>query len=375
MAVKTFTAGEVLTAADLNDTIADAKGALAPRNLLYNGAMQVAQRGTSTASITTGGYYTADRWLMGYTSLGTWTQSVENDAPTGSGFAKSLKMLCTTADAAPAAGDQLQMQQRIEGQDLQRIRKGVSSADQVTLSFWVKSNVTGTYIVEFLDVDNSNQHVGAAYTVSAADTWEKKTVTFPGDTAGSPFANDNSIGAVFGWWLGAGTTYTTGTLQTSWGALNQANRAVGQTNLAAATNNYWQITGVQLEVGPTATPFEFKSYGTELAECQRYYQLRVSGSGKGFWNAVLYNTTSIYGVVDLPVTMRTGPTLSIVTGSNYYSHLRNNASDNFDAFVIDNATENAVELSAVSLISGTAGQGGWVRTNSASSFVAFQAEL
>jgi hypothetical protein len=240
------------------------------RNVIINGAMQVAQRGTSTASITASSYNTADRYRVAISSLGTWTQSVENDAPTGSGFRKSLKMLCTTADASPAAPDVVRIDQLLEGQNLQQFAKGTSSAKQFSLSFWVKSNVTGTYIAELSDTDNTRQ-VSASYTISASATWEKKTITFPADTTGA-FDNDNAESLQVRWWLGAGTDFTSGTLNTSWASSTNANRAVGQTNLASATNNYWQITGVQLEAGAVATPFEFEDYGVTLAKCQRYYE-------------------------------------------------------------------------------------------------------
>jgi hypothetical protein len=232
--------------------------------------MQVAQRATSVASITTANYYTADRYDTQNTTLGTWTQSVENDAPTGSGFRKSLKMLCTTADSSPAAGDQLRIRQQIEGQNLQQIAKGTSAAQQLTLSFWVKANVTGTYIVGFQDLDNS-RYISKSYTISASGVWEYKTITFPADTTGA-FDNDNAASLSLQFWLAAGSDFTSGTLQTTWASDTLANRAVGQVNLASATNNYWQVTGVQLEVGDTATPFEFKPYGQDLLECQRYFQ-------------------------------------------------------------------------------------------------------
>lgn len=263
--------------------IAWSEQSLGYRNVVINGAMQIAQRGTSTASITGGGYYTSDRWNTGLVTLGTWTQSVENDAPTGSGLRKSLKMLCTTADATPAAGDLAQFGQLIEGQNLQQFLKGTASAKQFTLSFWVKSNKTGTYVAYLFDADNSRM-ANAQYTISASGTWEKKTITFPADTTGA-FDNDNgnSLGVRFG--LAAGTDWTSGSLQTTWASLTNANLLVGQTNLAAATNNYWQITGVQLEAGSVATPFEFEDYGTTLAKCQRY--LFRSGANSG-------NTTHAY---------------------------------------------------------------------------------
>jgi hypothetical protein len=240
------------------------------KNLIINGAMQVAQRGTSVTGVTASGYYTADRWTLANLTLGTWTQSVENDAPTGSGFRKSLKMLCTTADASPAAGDALNLGQRIEGQNVQAILKGTSSAKQITLSFWVKSNVTGTYIAELNDIDNTRA-VSAAYTIASSGTWEKKTIVFPADTTGA-FDNDNGDSLRLQFWLGAGTNFTSGTLATTWASTTNANRAVGQTNVAASTNNYWQVTGVQLEVGSVATDYEFKPYDFELRQCQRYYE-------------------------------------------------------------------------------------------------------
>jgi hypothetical protein len=284
--------------------------ALSNRNVVINGATQIAQRGTSTASITTSGYYTADRWLTAITTLGTWTQSVEADAPTGSGFRKSLKMLCTTADASPAAGDVCAMEYRLEGQNLQQFLKGTSSAKQFALSFWVKSNVTGTYIAALRDVDNSRS-VSASYTVSASATWEKKTIIFPADTTGA-FDNDENLSFRFQMWLGAGSNFTSGTLQTTWGTNVDANLAVGQLNLAAATSNYWQITGVQLEAGAVATPFEFEDYGITLTKCQRYY-CRVNGGYLGAGMA--FSTTGNIINVKLPTTMRVAPSAIETTGT------------------------------------------------------------
>ena len=277
------------------------------RNLLYNGAMQVAQRGTSVTG-STAGAFVADRFSTAIVNQGTWTLDIQNDAPTGSGLRKSSRVLCTTADAAPAASDLIIFSQLLEGQDLQRIAKGTSSAQKLTLSFWVKSNVTGTYIADLLDTDNTRQ-VSASYTISASATWEKKTITFPADTTGA-FDNDNALSLRVRWWLGAGSDYTSGTLATTWASTTAANMAVGQTNLAAATNNYWQITGVQLEVGPVATPFEFKSYGQELRECQRYYWRNTSDTAYGFF-ALGSGTSSTATAFTLqhPVPMRAAPTV------------------------------------------------------------------
>jgi hypothetical protein len=145
--------------------------------------------------------------------MGTWTQTVENDGPTGSGFRKSFKILCTTADASPAAGDFVNIRQSLEGQNIQSIRKGTSEAKQLTISFWVKANVTGTYLVEINDQDNTRE-VSLAYTIVSSATWEKKTITFPADTTGA-FDNDNASSLRLQFWLGAGTNFTSGTLQTT----------------------------------------------------------------------------------------------------------------------------------------------------------------
>ena len=276
------------------------------RNVIINGAMQVAQRGTSTASITTSGYYTADRYATSIDSLGTWTQSVENDAPTSSGLRKSIKMLCTTANASPAAGAYNTVEQRLEGQNLQQFLKGTSSAKSFALSFWVKSNVTGTYICELYDADN-NRQVSASYTVSTSATWEKKTIIFPADTTGA-FDNDNALSLYATFWLGAGSTRSSGTLNTVWASAVTANRAVGQTNLAAATNNYWQVTGVQLEAGAVETPFEFEDYGMTLAKCQRYYQIAYSSMGQA-QSASSWVTNIIF-----PIEMRATPSVASYGG-------------------------------------------------------------
>ena len=272
------------------------------RNIIINGAMQVAQRGTSETGITTSDYYTVDRHSIFLSGLGTWTQTQETDAPDG--FANSLKLECTTADASPAAGDALFVMHKLEGQDLQHLKKGTSSAESVTASFWVKSNKTGTYVFELLDQDNSARHINKSFTVDASGTWEYKTITFEGDATGA-FDNDNEASLQISIWLGGGSNYNSGTLQTSWGALSQTNRAVGNVNLADTIGNYFQITGIQLEVGETATPFEHRSYAEELALCQRYYQ-----TGDAKIEGYVPVNQKLKSFVSFPVSMRSTPSIS-----------------------------------------------------------------
>jgi hypothetical protein len=299
--------------------------------------------------------------------------SVENDAPTGSGFRKSTKLLCTTADSSPAAGDQVYVNTILEGQDLQRVKKGTASAEQVTLSFWVKSNVTGTYVAWLFDDDNT-RHVAATYSLSASATWERKTITFPADATGT-FTNDNGASLYVRFWLGVGSSLSSGSLATTWASYTAANAAVGQTNLAAATDNYWQVTGVQLEVGPVATPFEFEPFEATLRKCQRYYHLHASGASKAICNGSYQNANSAFGVVHFPTSMRTEPTLSATSGSNYYRFDRNGGTDDFDSFIIYLPTEHSACIYNNGQTSGTSGQAGLLQTLNASASLAFSAEL
>jgi hypothetical protein len=234
--------------------------------------MSIAQRSTSETSLTSSGYYTVDRFKNSINSFGTWTQSQSTDVPSGQGFATSLKMDCTTADASPSASDTLSIEQLIEGQNLQYLKKGTSNAVSLTASFWVKSTKTGTYIAELYDGDNTRQ-ISKSYTIDVADTWEKKTITFAGDTTGA-FDNDNAVSLYLIFHLGAGSDFTSGTLNTSWNSATNANRAVGQVNLADSTDNEWYVTGVQLEAGTAASDFEFLPVDVNLQRCQRYFQFR-----------------------------------------------------------------------------------------------------
>ena len=244
------------------------------KNLLINGQMAIFQRSTST-SVSTDTYSTVDRFRTSVGSMGVFTVSRSTDVPSGQGFGYSTKWDCTTADASPAASDFVIFQQQMEGQNLQHILKGDSSnAKKLTLSFWVKSNKTGTYAVQLYDNDNTRT-ISKTYTISSASTWEKKEITYDGDTTGT-LDNDNADSLRVQWWLGAGSNYTSGTLATSWESNTDANRAVGQVNLADSTSNELYITGCQLEVGSKATDFEFEPFETTLSKCQRYYETSVN---------------------------------------------------------------------------------------------------
>jgi hypothetical protein len=305
----------------IDNYIADSGRPLTNRNLIINGAMQVAQRNTSVTGITTSNYYTADRWRIILSSAGTWTSNVESSGPTNTEFGKSANVICTTADSSLSAGDLFNFIQRIEGQNVQGIKKGTANAESLTVSFYVKSSNTGTYICEFYDNDN-NRQISKSYTINAANTWEKKTITVPPDTTGQ-FDNDNANSLSLVFWLAAGTDFSSGTLNSSaWASNTDANRAVGQLNLANATGNYWAVTGVQLEIGTVATPYEWMDYGTELAKCQRYCSV-FANDGQAHAHislAVGLTGTTFQPAVVLPVQMRTQPTLSFTSVGHFAPH-------------------------------------------------------
>ena len=308
------------------------------RNILYNGAMQVAQRGTSFTSIGgTAGVYSLDRMRYGFTmNSGRFTITQSTDTPNG--FANSLKIDVTTAESSLNAASGCAIGQFIEGQDVQQFKKGTSDAEQYTLSFHVKSNVTGTYIVELFDFDNTRQ-VSKSYTIDSANTWEKKTLTFPADTSGA-FGNDNDKSLAVQWFFASGTDRTSGTLNTSWASSTDANRIVGQTNLFSSTDNELYITGMQLEVGSTATPFEHRTFGEELLLCQRYFQKSYnhatavgnSGTTDGY-NVFQIDDGSIQrNGVRFGTTMRTAPTIVIYnTSTGATASARTNAAGNHTA--------------------------------------------
>jgi len=289
--------------------------ALSNRNLIINGAMQVAQRGTSFATMGNGdSQYTLDRFKWQESGSPTLEMTVTQDSssPSEMGNSKSLKVEVTTAQSSLGSGDRVRIEQYIEAQNCQSIAKGTSAAKALSASFWVKSSKTGTYIVELQENDNDRIN-SQSYSISSANTWEYKTLTFPADTTGA-INNDNGNGITFRMYLCAGTDYTSGSLNTSWVGVsgNYTGAAVGQVNLADTVNATWFVTGVQLEVGEQATPFEHRSFGDELARCQRYFTT-WEASWTGVAEGANYHQSAL---VSLPVHMRSTPTVARTGGTN-----------------------------------------------------------
>jgi hypothetical protein len=339
-------------------------GQLGSRNIVTNGSMQVAQRSTSETGLSsTNSYKTVDRYTTYISSLGTWTQSQDTDAP--SGFGHSLKMLCTTADASPASTNRMLIQTNLEGQDIQSLGFGDTS-NTYTVSFYVKSNVTGTYILEHLGgtASATNHQISTSYTVNNANTWERKTITLNVDSGA--MTSDNTGGLTLSFWLGTGSNYSSGTLNTSWSSPSAGNRAVGQVNLASATNNYWQITGIQLEAGDTATPFEHRSYGDELLACQRYcWRVTKETTFHNVVNMAAYNAVVAYGVLNFPVKMRTSPTFTHSGVGDFLVTGQANDSSCTSLVAFEIATNN-LQLGANGSGSLTQGSAYWVRFTSSS---------
>jgi len=252
--------------------------ALSNRNLIINGAMQVAQRATSKTNVgpngTGEGYTVLDRFQISLSGDQVSTFSQSTDAP--SGFSNSAKIEVTTADTSLASTQFWHLRYAFEGRDLQSLAKGTSDAKPFTVSFYVKSNKTGVYTVGLGDTDNDRQNA-LSYTINSSNTWERKSLTFNPDTTGA-FDNDNNMSLRLNFALLGGADLKSGTFfNGTWGGDVDANAVhPSQVNLADTVGNEWYITGVQMEVGEQATPFEHRSFADELARCQRYYE-RYSG--------------------------------------------------------------------------------------------------
>ena len=288
------------------------QSSLANRNMIINGNMEVAQRSTSVA-VTASGYHTCDRWGITLDSAGRFTMSQESITDL-EGFGKALKLDCTTADTSIASSEVLFLYQKFEGQFLQRMQKGFSSAKPVTVSFYVKGNASATYIAELLDADNSSRHINKSFSVTTS--WSRVSLTFPGDTTGKLDA-DNAYSLRLNIWLHAGSDYSGGTLQTSWGSNVGANRAAGVTSFFDSTDREFFITGVQMELGEVATAFEHETFGDNLLRCQRYFfKPNTTNNFMGFLMAPDGNANDFVGAINFPVEMRASPTATVTCLEN-----------------------------------------------------------
>ena len=345
------------------------------KNLIINGAMQIAQRGTNVTGITASSdYRTCDRVKVYINTLGTWTVDQSTDAPNG--FSNSFKITCTTADASPVGGDYVFIGQFLEAQTLQQLAYGSSGAVNMVLSFWVKSNKTGTGTINIKQTDNSNKQISPTYTINSADTWEYKTITIPADTAGL-INNDNGTGMDIAWWLNSGSNYTGGTNETSWTAYDATDRNASNIGIGGSTSDYFAITGVQLEVGSVATEFERRPFGTELQLCQRYFQKIGSNGGRFVSTGSVWSGNSSRTTIPLVTTMRSQPSATFVTAASTWTLNNGVNAGTCSSLTLDSSTPEVIWINAVT----AAGLGGgtcalWYETaNPGAAVIHFSAEL
>jgi len=288
--------------------------ALGDKNIIINGAMTVNQRGNQTNTSGSAVYF-VDRWNFIETT-GALAANLQQSTvvPSGQGFGNSLLIDCTTVDSSVAASHVSVVRQVIEGQNLQRLAYGTSSAKSLTISFWVRSTKTGVYNLEIYHYNSSggnSRTQNHSYTISQADTWEYKTIIFSGDTSLAA-DNDNRDTFYVQWALSAGSDLTSGTQQTTWGDYDATKRFAGQVNFFDSTDNNFYLTGVQMEVGDVATPFEHEDYGTTLAKCQRYFQKISGGSDRFVYAGKGQGTTTVDATIPLTVSLRASPTMNAV---------------------------------------------------------------
>lgn len=283
------------------DTVGASDGALSNRNLIINGAMQVAQRGTSFPNILSS-KYSLDRWIQEHDHA-TFDLDIEQaSGPTEEGFPFSLKATVQTTATLSTAGYIIPFEQRIEFTNIRHLAFGTSKATSLVVSFWIKSNRTGSYTVD-MTKGGPTKTVIMPYTINSADVWEKKSLVIPPDTVDAVTGNVTLF-----WWMIAGSNYTSGATQSEWAAQVGANRAVGCSN-STTVGDYWQITGVQLEVGDTTvTPFEHRSYGQELALCQRFYEIHNDWI---HWATYTPASMTVNPIITYSVTKRASPSVTI----------------------------------------------------------------
>ena len=342
------------------------------RNMIINGAMQVAQRGTSLAMAHDNGNtanFLLDRFQFLFggspSSLdGTYAQVADHPlSPNG----KSLKWTTGTTETI-AADEQLFVLQKVEAQDLQHLNFGNSNAQSTTLSFYVKSSITGTFSISLRKDDGTKRIANKTYTIDSANTWEKKTFTFVGDTdADAGIANDTGEGIRVMWHLMAGSNYTGGGNFSGWKDYVAADFAAGLATNAIATTNgaTWQLADVQWEVGSQATPFEHRSYGEELNLCRRYFTVLADGRrsvAEAICQGSYYTANILFHTVVLPVEMRAQPSMITANGTNYYITFANGSGDHHDAIARSgNSSKSVVEIFAETNVSATAGHACFTR--------------
>jgi hypothetical protein len=340
------------------------------RNRIINGDMRIDQRNAGASVTPTSNQYTIDRYqfALSQTSKLTTQQNAGSVTPP-TGFVNYFGITSSSAYSV-LSGDYFFVKQIIEGTNVADLGWGAAGALTVTMSFWVRSSLTGTFGGS---IRNSafNRSYPFSYTISSANTWEYKTVTIPGDTTGT-WLTTTGVGLDVSFSFGTGSTYS-GTAG-AWAAANYVS-ATGAVSVVGTNAATWYITGVQLETGSTATPFERRPYGTELMLCQRYCVLIASGANKPIANSFYYSATNVSGYLSFPVDMRATPTLSVVSGTNYYGSVANGGIDSLNSLTQDIRNERGITLYNNTEAAGTAGHAGYLYSANAAGQVLVTAEL
>ena len=348
------------------DTVGASSGALSNRNLIINGAMQVAQRGTSFTNPSVSAY-TLDRWSTTYSHDG--AVDISQSTTTPAGFKNSLKIDVTTADSSLSSSQYHILQQVIEGQNLSHLNYGSSDAKEVTISFWVRSNKTGTYCVEIQT--SGSQELARPYTINTANTWEHKTLTWIANTDFT-ITETNAIGLYIYWWLAGGSNYTGSPIATTWAS--NTNRVTGQTNFLDSTSNELYITGVQLEVGDTATDFEHRIFGDELQACQRYFQKWLADTASdSIYTGAMISDTSFIGDYFLRTTMRSTPSLS--ASGTYKVRIKTNDRTTGSITINRGTPDNLQLFSSLDADNNESGFACFIKAVSSGDYLEFSAEL
>ena len=351
--------------------------------MIINGDMQISQRSVSTASITGDGFHCIDRMKLDLNDNGTWTNTQSTDVPANTGFEHSLKMDCTSADGSLAAGSYHLWRYVFEAQDIKILKKGTANAEYLTVAFYIKSNKTGTFTVEILDEEGDDRNISQTFTIDSADTWEKKVLSFVGDTSAAP-TYDNTKGISINIWMTGGSTFTGGTLQTAWGAKTNNERADTSVNIADSTDNEYYITGLQAEVGDfnasTIPEFQFESRIDNLRRCQRYFHIGVGldTNTTGFANGGFRTNATAQILHQFPVSMRTEPTATQIATDNIIAHDTADGNNiNVDSIqsILFNCENNIVVQYTLEGTSAAAGDGCYVYPTGSTPGIKFEAEL
>jgi hypothetical protein len=341
------------------------------RNLIINGAMNVSQRGTSFADVSND-TYTLDRFNRRESNDGAVTITQDSSAP--SGFANSLKVDVTTADSSIGSSQFEAIEHIIEAQNLQTLAFGTSDAKNFTVSFYVKSNKTGTYALNVIQEDNSSKQATLNYTIDSADTWERKSLTFTGDTSGV-INDDNGNGFKILIWLAAGSDFTSGSATATFQSYSNAQAAAQHgVNLLDSTSNEWFITGLQLEVGQNATSFEHEPFERTLAKCQRYYQRwQANTAYDGVCTGAMYSDTFWLGDYRLSPEMRAEPTFS---ANGTFKVNASGGDMNASNLGLNRATPQTIQIECDTTDSDRIGQAGLLRAGADSdAYCEFISEL